>query len=119
MQDIRAFHKFVAFWLPLTLTLTLSQEGEGKEFSSLLPIGRRVGDEGTQKSFRHELVQFCTKLSGTPTAKESSLDADLIICAQWRILAAQHLGQMSIIATTNVKHLSRFATASRWQDILI
>lgn len=60
-----------------------------------------------------------SKLSGTPTAKENSLDADLIICAQWRILAAQHPGQMSIIATTNVKHLSRFATASRWQDILI
>jgi hypothetical protein len=58
-----------------------------------------------------------SKLSGLPTAQDGSLDADLIICAQWRILAAQYPGQMSIIATTNVKHLSRFATASKWQDI--
>jgi hypothetical protein len=60
-----------------------------------------------------------SKLSGIPTAKDSSLDADLIICAQWRILAAQHPGQMSIIATTNVKHLGRFATVGRWQDIMM
>jgi hypothetical protein len=59
-----------------------------------------------------------SKLSGTPTANDSSLDADLIICAQWRILAAQQPGQMSIIATTNVKHLGRFATVGRWQDIM-
>jgi hypothetical protein len=58
-----------------------------------------------------------SKLSGLPTAQDGSLDADLIICAQWRILSAQYPGQMSIIATTNVKHLSRFATASKWQDI--
>jgi hypothetical protein len=58
-----------------------------------------------------------SKLSGLPTAQDGSLDADLIICAQWRILAAQYPGQMSIIATTNVKHLGRFATASKWQDI--
>jgi hypothetical protein len=58
-----------------------------------------------------------SKLSGLPTAQDGSLDTDLIICAQWRILSAQHPGQMSIIATTNVKHLIRFATASKWQDI--
>lgn len=58
------------------------------------------------------------KLSGTSTAKDSSLDADLIICVQWRILAAQQPGQMSIIATINVKHLGRFATVGRWQDIM-
>lgn len=59
-----------------------------------------------------------SRLSGTPTADDSSLDADLIICAQWRILTAEHPGQMSIIATTNVKHLGRFATVGRWQDIM-
>ena len=58
-----------------------------------------------------------SRLSGIPTADDSELDADLIICAQWRILAAQRPGQMSIIATTNVKHLGRFATVGRWQDI--
>lgn len=59
-----------------------------------------------------------SKLSGIPTANDSSLDADLIICAQWRILAAQQPGQMNIIATTNVKHLGRFANVGRWQDIM-
>lgn len=59
-----------------------------------------------------------SKLSGIPTAKDNSLDADLIICAQWRILASQQPRQMSIIATTNIKHLGRFATVGRWQDIM-
>lgn len=60
-----------------------------------------------------------SKLRGIPTAKDGSLDADLIICAQWRVLSEQYPGQMSVIATTNVKHLGRFATASQWQDIKI
>jgi predicted nucleic acid-binding protein len=58
-----------------------------------------------------------TRMRGQPTADDRSLDADLIICATWRLLAASEPGRYSTIATTNVKHLSRFAVAEKWQDI--
>jgi predicted nucleic acid-binding protein len=55
--------------------------------------------------------------SGQPTADDRSLDADLIICATWQLLAIEQPGRYAIVATTNVKHLSRFAVADRWQNI--
>ena len=55
---------------------------------------------------------------GIPTADEKSLDADVIICAQWQLLSEEYPGRQVVIATTNVKHLSRFARAKIWQDII-
>ena len=57
------------------------------------------------------------RILGQPTADDLSLDADLIICATWRLLTAAEPGRYNVIATTNVKHLSRFAIAEKWQDI--
>ncbi|BAZ11911.1 hypothetical protein NIES4071_37390 [Calothrix sp. NIES-4071] len=92
--------------------LGLNNLDEITMFVSFLPV--------TDESFKMAATLWAeSRLSGRPTANDSSLDADVIICAQWRILAAQRPGQMSIIATTNVKHLGRFATAGRWQDINI
>jgi predicted nucleic acid-binding protein len=54
---------------------------------------------------------------GLPTADDLSLDADVIICAQYRLLAEEYPGRYVVIATTNVKHLSRFTEAKEWQDI--
>ncbi|MGL5943607.1 MAG: type II toxin-antitoxin system VapC family toxin [Waterburya sp.] len=54
---------------------------------------------------------------GLPTADELSLDADIIICAQYQLLAAKHPGRYVVIATTNVKHLSRFTEAQEWRNI--
>jgi predicted nucleic acid-binding protein len=56
---------------------------------------------------------------GLPTADEKSLDADIIICAQWQLLAEQYPGRYVVIATTNIKHLSRFAEAKLYRDITI
>ncbi len=55
---------------------------------------------------------------GIPTADEKSLDADVIICAQWQLLTEEYPGRYIVIATTNVKHLSRFTQAKKWQDII-
>jgi predicted nucleic acid-binding protein len=55
--------------------------------------------------------------TGQPTADDQSLDADLIICATWRLLTELEPGRYATIATTNVKHLSRFAVAENWQNI--
>ncbi|MGL5831907.1 MAG: hypothetical protein ACRC1Z_01595 [Waterburya sp.] len=57
------------------------------------------------------------RLEGIPTADDKSLDADIIICAQYKILEQEYPGRYIVIATTNVKHLSRFTEAKEWQEI--
>jgi predicted nucleic acid-binding protein len=52
---------------------------------------------------------------GQPTADAKALDGDVILAAQAQLLANEMT--RVIIATTNVGHLSRFATALSWQDI--
>ena len=54
---------------------------------------------------------------GMPTADEKSLDADVIICAQYKLIESEYPGRYIIIATTNVNHLSCFAEAKEWNDI--
>ncbi len=54
---------------------------------------------------------------GLPTADDLSLDADVIICPQCKLLAEEYPGRYVVIATTNVKHLSRFTEAKEWQEI--
>ena len=51
--------------------------------------------------------------SGRPTARDESLDADVILAGQ-----AASLGDKEVIvATTNPKHLARFVPAKDWQEI--
>jgi predicted nucleic acid-binding protein len=54
---------------------------------------------------------------GQPTADPSALDGDVILAAQTLVIAQQRQWEITI-ATTNVGHLSRFATARNWQEIL-
>ena len=51
---------------------------------------------------------------GRPTAPDHALDGDVILAAQAAELAA---GGDEVVATTNVGHLSRFAAASRWNEV--
>lgn len=57
------------------------------------------------------------RIQGIPTADDKSLDADIIICAQYKVLEQEYPGRYIVIATTNVKHLSRFTEAKEWQEI--
>jgi predicted nucleic acid-binding protein len=52
---------------------------------------------------------------GYPTASPEALDGDVILAAQAVILRSQ--GYDTMIATTNVGHLSRFTVAKTWQEI--
>jgi predicted nucleic acid-binding protein len=56
---------------------------------------------------------------GIPTAANEKLDADLIICATCKSLELRNPGRKVIVATTNVKHLSRFVLAATWQEIVV
>jgi predicted nucleic acid-binding protein len=54
---------------------------------------------------------------GMATADDKALDSDMILAAQ-AILIEQAWDQEAVIATTNVRHLARFATAREWREIL-
>ncbi|HEY9705595.1 MAG TPA: nucleic acid-binding protein, partial [Allocoleopsis sp.] len=56
-----------------------------------------------------------TRKAGKPTADPKSLDGDVILAAQGKLLEMG--GNQVIIATTNVKHLSLFVNAREWQLI--
>lgn len=59
--------------------------------------------------------------SGLPTADKLALDADVLLAAQAATLRPSEWDRADarvVIATTNVGHLSRFAEAQLWQDIL-
>jgi predicted nucleic acid-binding protein len=51
--------------------------------------------------------------TGTPTAGDKTIDADVILCAQFLRLGIPG----AVIATTNVGHLTRFATAREWSVV--
>jgi predicted nucleic acid-binding protein len=51
---------------------------------------------------------------GQPTAKDNTIDADMILAAQALTLGIPEV----IVATTNVGHLSRFVPADDWQNIV-
>jgi predicted nucleic acid-binding protein len=50
---------------------------------------------------------------GRPTAADKALDADVILAAQVLTLSVTN----SVVATTNLRHLSRFVVAEVWQNI--
>lgn len=58
---------------------------------------------------------------GKPTSPDAALDGDMILVAQTLLeterLESHSMEVAAIIATTNVKHLSIFATAAEWHRI--
>lgn len=80
------------------------------EIIDFLPISETVLKTASQ-------IWAEARSRGRSTADEKSLDADVIICAQWQLLSEEYPSRYVVIATTNVKHLSQFAQAKKWQDI--
>lgn len=56
-------------------------------------------------------------LNGEKLASENDINFDLIICSHWQILTKENPGQEVIIATKNIRHLSRFAKVEKWENI--
>lgn len=55
------------------------------------------------------------RLGGRPTSKDDALDADVILAGQAATISDD--ADKPTIATTNVKHLARFAHAVHWDQI--
>jgi len=53
---------------------------------------------------------------GLPTADNKTLDGDVILAAQARVIERD--GHEVIVATMNMRHLSRLVVAKEWRDIL-
>ena len=53
---------------------------------------------------------------GQPTADDKSLDGDVILAAQAATISNQ--SEDVVIATTNVRHLTRFVQAKIWNEIV-
>jgi predicted nucleic acid-binding protein len=67
---------------------------------------------GAMRQAAHFWAQ--ARRQGQPTAGDKTIDADMILAEQ-----AATLGAPSVIATTNVGHLSRFVAAELWQKIQV
>lgn len=60
-----------------------------------------------------------TRFQGLATADADNIDVDVIIGATCQLLQQEYPGQRLIVATTNVKHLSRFIEATNWHEIQV
>ncbi len=66
---------------------------------------------------RAALVWAQSQYQGLPMTDAKRLDADAIICAHWQLLEEENQGRSVIIASTNLRHLNRFAIADLWQNV--
>lgn len=55
--------------------------------------------------------------SNLPTTDKKRIDVDIILSAQWQLLNEQFPGRRVVIATTNIRHFSRFTDCQNWQNI--
>jgi predicted nucleic acid-binding protein len=78
---------------------------EGYEFA---PITQEAIDEAA-------VLWAKIRDAGLPTADDKALDGDCILAAQ-ALLAAEP-GDVLTVASDNVRHLSRFLDARRWEEI--
>jgi predicted nucleic acid-binding protein len=64
-----------------------------------------------------QAAQFwaASRKGGYATTDERRLDADVILAAQ--VATFDPAGAEVLVATTNVRHLARFVTARKWEEI--
>jgi predicted nucleic acid-binding protein len=110
-----------AFALPeicdYELRRKLLHMGAAKQIGRLDELGLRLSylPITTQTMRQAAMLWSIARREGMPTAGPRALDADAVLGAQ-AVIAAEG-GPSVIVATTNVRHLQRFATAARWGTI--
>lgn len=74
-------------------------------------------------SITEEDIEIACKLwvksiiQGIQVAPEKDINFDIMICTQWERLKKENPGREIIIATDNLRHLTRFAQAQSWQNL--
>ena len=69
---------------------------------------------GTETLTRAAELWAAARRVGVQTADDKHLDIDMILAAHALILAEENVGEAVVVATTNVRHLSRFVDARHW-----
>ena len=93
-------------------TQSLNNLDELQEIIEFFPLTNPVMKQAAQ-------LWAETRRQGLPTADVENIDVDVIIGATCQLLQQEYPGQRLIVATTNVKHLARFAEAITWQEIKV
>jgi hypothetical protein len=86
------------------------QELEAEDWVEFLVADRQVLDIAAE-------LWAKAAANGQTSRSEKDIDIDIIISAHYQILVDEYPGQQVVVATKNLKHLSRFCTAANWQDI--
>lgn len=85
------------------LTKSIERLDQLKKFLTYLPLT-------TDAMLKAAELWADVRKTGQPTADPKELDADVI-------LAAQAISSNAVVATENVRHLSRFVEAKHWRDL--
>ncbi len=56
-----------------------------------------------------------TRQAGKPTSHDENIDIDILLAAQ--VLTSEYLLSDTIVATSNLRHLSLFVPADLWMNI--
>lgn len=116
-QLTAGFHVLVAGIADYELRRQMLLKGNTKGIVKLNNLKATVGFDPITTEVMNQAALFWSQARrmGRPTASDAALDGDMILSAHASLIADQ--GHDLTVATTNVKHLSLFCSASLWSDI--
>ena len=134
-KEVIKSQEWLYFWLSRGVNIISSDICDYEvRRGTLLTANSQLREQGIKKlDDLHDLINFLpvspiilrhsaelwaeTRRLGLPTAELNNIDADVIIGATCQLIQEEYPGQRLIVATTNVKHLSRFIEAKQWTQI--
>ncbi len=95
----------------------LLRAGKSRGLARLDALSQSIGYVSLTTNVMRQAAAFWAQARnmGQPTAHDAVLDGDVILAAQAQDLTDK--GHTTLIATTNVKHLTLFADARLWRNI--
>jgi predicted nucleic acid-binding protein len=118
----RLVRRGVRVCLPEIIDYEIRREAILRESTQGLALLDRLPDLVEYMPIRSPAIRRAAQLwaearkRGLPTADRSALDTDVILAAEAQLLG-EVTGDAVVVATTNVRHLTQFVDARRWQDI--
>lgn len=94
--------------LRLNKTFSISELDLLKSYFTYLPIT-------TKSMLKAAELWAQTRQAGKPTSHDENIDIDILLAAQ--VLTSEYLLSDTIVATSNLRHLSLFVPADLWMNI--